>query len=334
MGGSGIASHIARGGPQFALRARLVNHAALAVLAFAFVTSMFPRVLALIGLAGIAPIMLAAGCGDAPTPASDTGTPTQIRPFAPDASDAASAPNASNAGHPDGASLQPAVVSATTGSSLCHYSSTVFPPDCYPDDLVNACDLGIGSGGDGGGPGGAACHVVEGSFGAHPTCLPAGFGLNNSTCAAPTDCAVGHECVGAGTCHQYCCGGNTECSVNEFCDVQSTTQDPDLVVPVCMPEIPCVLLDNDSCPSGQQCSVVKDDGSTSCVLVGPQTEGQLCEDAHCERGLLCLGPEGARRCATLCYTASPTACKTEHGTTKTCAGALPLFLSPTVGVCQ
>jgi hypothetical protein len=285
---------------------------------------MFPRVLAFIGLACVASAIFTAGCGDASTAGADVATPTLIQAFTPDASDAS----------PPIDALPAAVaVQTTRGSSLCHATST----SCYPDDLVNACDLGPAAGDANildAGEGGIACHVVQGSKGVAPACLPAGFGLDNSTCLLPTDCAVGHECVGSGACHQYCCDGNSACSANEFCDIQPTTHDPNLLVPVCMPEFPCTLLDNDSCPANQQCAVVRDDGSTSCIAIGPQRDGQSCEDAHCERGFMCLGPEGSRRCATLCYTASTTGCEATFGAAKTCTGALPLFLSPTVGVCQ
>jgi hypothetical protein len=285
----------------------------------------------LFALAVPALLALASGCSDSATPSVATlAQPTLIRAF-PDASDEEeSSPTgsaAASANETDAAASPPAALSAELhGNALCGASQT----SCYPDDVIDACDLSLdgGTGGaDASGEFTAGCHVVTAD--SPPVCLPGGGGMKNSTCTGPTQCAAGHECVGSGFCHRYCCSGNSECAVNEFCDVQPTTQNQTLV-PVCMPELPCVLLDNETCPSNQQCGVVKDDGSTSCVAVGTARAGDSCEKNHCELGLLCLGAEGTRQCATLCFKGTANACKASQK----CVGALPLFLTPTVGVCQ
>ncbi len=292
---------------------------------------MLLRPLLFVALAVPAIAAFVTGCGDGSTPSvAILAEPTLIR-ASPDASDEASSPNASGAASAtevDAAASPPAAPPAMLrGNPLCNAS----PTDCYPDDVVAACDLPpeAGTGGpDANGEFTASCHVVAAD--SPPVCLAGGGGMKNSTCSGPTECAAGHECIGTGFCHRYCCSGNSECAVNEFCDVQSTTLNPLTLVPVCMPELPCVLLDNDACPPNEQCGVVKDDGSTSCVAIGMATAGQSCERIHCGPGLLCLGAEGARQCATLCYKGTLGACKA----TQKCTGALPLFLTPTVGVCQ
>ncbi|HEX4048081.1 MAG TPA: hypothetical protein VH309_09625 [Elusimicrobiota bacterium] len=291
---------------------------------------MFPRPAAFIALAtsvayaasaASAAALLSAGCGTG-VEAANTATPTVIQPFTPDASDAGGSDEI-----PQGAALAQTV----QGSPLCHATYTT----CFPDDAINACDFPVDGGSadagaaadDGAAP---ACHVVAGA--AVPECIPAGLGLTNATCSQSTDCAAGHECIGSGSCRHYCCGGTSACQVNEFCDVQPTAEDPAVVVPVCMPEVPCVLLqDQYDCPATQQCSVVREDGSTSCVNVGTAKDGESCDAQHCARGLVCLGASGSATCAPLCYTAGPDSCAT---TGRTCVATLPLFRTEAVGVCQ
>jgi hypothetical protein len=295
---------------------------------------MLPRVVVVIGWALGWPLLFA-GCGDRGFSSNPTqGTPTGIQAYEPDAADAgvledATAPVAS-----------PAL--PYQGSSLCRASRG--GSGCYPDDMINACDFTI----DPDAPDGAvdagfnvapACHVVAGGLIPQTTCLPSTVpGMYASTCANSTECSPGYECVAGGTCRHYCCAGNSACSENQFCDVQPMAESPQTLVPVCLAQIPCVLVPlaacsalSDGCPPSDQCSVVRDDGATSCVAVGTAQDGDLCEQEHCARGLVCLGPLGSRRCEPLCCTADPSACK---GSNRTCIGTLPLFPNPTVGACQ
>jgi hypothetical protein len=107
-------------------------------------------------------------------------------------------------------------------------------------------------------------------------------------------------------------------------------------VPVCVPlssglnGLPCVLLNDATCAPDEQCSVVRDNGATSCITVGTAQDGESCEREHCARDFVCLGPLGSRRCAPLCKTLEPGQCMAG----RTCIGTLPLFPNPTVGVCQ
>ncbi|HEX3770637.1 MAG TPA: hypothetical protein VHV30_07230 [Polyangiaceae bacterium] len=238
------------------------------------------------------------------------------------------------------------------GNPLCHATAMT----CFPDDTLDACTFASDAGApdaeaDLGAlyvPAVPACHVIASpadgapssaaptvTATAAPACVASGLGLTNATCTQGTDCIVGHECVGAsGSCRHYCCNGTSSCQVNEFCDVQPTTQDPSVVVPVCMPEVPCSLLDNDSCPASQQCSVVREDGSTSCVNVGTAEDGASCDATHCARGLVCIGAPGSATCAPLCYTSDPDACANTANPARSCVASLPLFRTKTVGVCQ
>jgi hypothetical protein len=131
-------------------------------------------------------------------------------------------------------------------------------------------------------------------------------------------------------CRHYCCAGNTSCSLTDFCDVEPTTDAPGTLVPVCMPVVPCQLLAQGACPSGDTCEVVRDDGTTSCETVGSAEQGASCDSEHCAAGLVCLGAVGARNCYTLCYTATMAECNANQQ----CTGGLPLFPDPAVGWCQ
>jgi hypothetical protein len=164
-----------------------------------------------------------------------------------------------------------------------------------------------------------------------------------STCTHSTECSPGYECVAGGTCRHYCCSGNSACSENQFCDAQPMAESPGTLVPVCLAQQTCVLLNDGTCPATEQCSVVRDDGATSCVALGTAQEGQPCEQEHCARTLVCLGPQGSdpttglsmRRCQQLCLIGDPMGCKSTGGR---CIGALPLFPNPfpnpAVGICQ
>jgi hypothetical protein len=307
----------------------------------AFVTS------ALLALA----TALAAGCdGVNVAGASSDDTPdarvTVVTAYG-DASDAG-ATEASAAG--DMVAAAPAL--SYQGSPLCNASRST--GCCYPDDPTNAqacAQAACQTTPDGGAPEAASgagayievslgCHVTPaepspdtspGSTSVSPVCLPGGQGVDGFPCKGPDDCAPAYECVGATTptCQRYCCGGNDACVSLQFCDIQPTALSPATKVPVCMPMQPCTLLDNLSCPSGETCAVVRDDGSTSCVAIGEAVRGQSCETDHCASGLVCLGTPGTRSCYTLCHTS-----KTECSSPQKCQGGLPLFPDPDVGICQ
>jgi hypothetical protein len=234
------------------------------------------------------------------------------------------------------------------GSPLCNAPLT---GSCYPDDPSTAMACGLAP--DGGAYNAAAgydnvalaCRVVATTPDAMgnaqaPACAPAGNAGDGSWCKTSNECQAGFDCVGAGTCQHYCCSGNTECGpelpvaiANEFCDIQATTQATGVEIPVCMPIHPaggCKLLGPSACASTETCSVVRDDGSTSCVSVGGAKAGQACDKDHCASSLVCLGTLGQRTCYQLCETSTSTQCSA----TQQCKGGLPLFPDPTIGICQ
>ena len=235
------------------------------------------------------------------------------------------------------------------GNPLCNASPAT--SCCYPDALSvcgpAACESSTDGGADAFGGGYSqqvvyGCHLVPGPLPASttggsaavqavtPSCTPGGLGLDGALCHDPGDCAPGYECVGTvGTCRHYCCGGNGACRVDQFCDIQRTTSGSTMNVPVCVPTRQCDLLQPGTCPSGETCAVVREDGSLSCVTVGNAMAGQSCQAEHCASGLVCLGA-ATRTCYALCQVGKANQCPASQ----TCKGGLPLFVDPSIGVCQ
>ena len=282
------------------------------------------------------------GCGLSATTSSDNSS------FG--GSDNASPPTGGGGtvafGAPDGAA-DAGRASDISGSALCAHTSS----DCFPDGPQNgfaqcvvsadggpASGGGSGSGGDadGGEDGGAAavmteaCRVRLDTSGApKPVCMASGAGQDGAECNVSTDCAAGYECVGSpGQCRHYCCDVSACTTSQQFCDIQTVADVGSLRVPVCMPVRPCKLLATDGCANSEQCEVVDDQGTTSCVALGPLKEGDSCETNHCGENLTCLGVPGSRKCYKLCETQ-----KNDCAAGESCKSSAPLFRDPAIGVC-
>jgi hypothetical protein len=223
------------------------------------------------------------------------------------------------------------------GSPLCN----AVPTSCYPDHPTTAKACGEAPDGGPYSPTGGydnvvfACRVIATPQAAsqNPSCAPAGPAGDGSWCKSGSECQPAFDCVGSGTCQQYCCSGNDECVADQFCDIQPTVASPSAEVPVCMPIHPaggCKLLDATACPAAKTCAVVRDDGATSCVSIGAATVGGECDTDHCAAGLVCLGTSGSRTCFLLCSTSTAAGCPAGQE----CRGGLPLFPDPTVGICS
>ncbi|HEY2518066.1 MAG TPA: hypothetical protein VGI39_44655 [Polyangiaceae bacterium] len=296
------------------------------------------------------------GCSNISLGSAETVTdaPAPAPPLHPwdagaDAGTAAVAPpldGASASGADGGAA--PGIV----GNPLCFYSYSG-AHNCAPDTSAqcsmpadagaydpwqDAAATDAGDAGDAGAPLPTACHVEPG---ATQSCKTAGAGKDGAQCTTGADCAASFECIGTpGRCRHYCCGGDTTCdeaakagtlASTSFCDLQPVA-DHDFTVPVCVPVLGCTLLGANvtgSCTDSTTCAVVKDDGTTGCVAIGPATAGQGCDTQHCAAGLNCLGAIGARTCVPLCELDSSSCPK---GTT--CIGSAQLFSNPNIGLCQ
>jgi hypothetical protein len=173
-----------------------------------------------------------------------------------------------------------------------------------------------------------ACHVTKQANGTvAPTCTPAGS--STAECSTQATCKAGYECVGAqiGTCRRYCCDP-TACDPSSFCDVQSIVA-LDVRVPVCTPIQSCDLFG--ACrDASQQCGIVdQTKGTTSCLDIGPRTEGEECETDHCAKDLVCLGNLGSRKCFQLCDTKNASSCAIGMR----CLTNSVTFKSADVGIC-
>jgi hypothetical protein len=175
-----------------------------------------------------------------------------------------------------------------------------------------------------------ACHVTKTANGAvAPTCTASG--ASAGACGTSAICKAGFECIGAqaGECRRYCCD-SAACDPATFCDVQAIVS-TDVIVPVCMPIVNCELLSAASpCRDTQQCGIVdQTKGTTSCIDVGPRKEGEECETDHCDRGLVCLGTTGSRKCFQLCQTNDTSSCTMGQR----CLTNSVVFKGADVGIC-
>jgi len=298
---------------------------------------MIPRAVAAstpVALAALA-FAVAIGCSSSGGNETSSGEHQTVdTPYTPNQSDASTADAAPDA-TPAAASHQ--------GNPLCNASH--FSGPCYPDDPANPKSCGPG-------PDGAAynlqatlaCHVTVVNAAApsaagpgatvEPTCALPGASGEGAPCTQSTDCGTTTECVGAGTCRRYCCGGDSACLPNEFCDTEPLAQAPGTLVPVCVPIRACGLLDDSdagSCSATETCAVVREEnGATGCVPVGSARAGESCETEYCARGLTCIGTWAKHICYTLCHTAAPVECSSGQA----CMGELTVFPDPAFGVCD
>lgn len=200
---------------------------------------------------------------------------------------------------------------------------------------------GIGGMSGGGGEAGTttanayACRVTSSPGGRiQARCEPAGEGEVDAPCFTSADCAAGLACTGdsgAGQCRSFCCAGDGECRRGTHCAERAllgAVARP--IVPVCVPAVDCSLSEpfpcpagvRCSCPEGEACMVVRNDGTTTCTRPGSGTAGQACP---CASGHICS--HATNQCVKLCQTA---ATPSECGSGRCQASA---ELPPGFGVC-
>ena len=166
-----------------------------------------------------------------------------------------------------------------------------------------------------------ACHVRRGEAGPVGQCELAGTGDVGEPCTSSHDCKPGLGCVGdlnAGQCLRFCCGLEDECDSGRYCANRPLRDDADpepLAVPVCVQADNCKLDDpypcdptqagGCTCPESKMCTVVRDDGTTSCVTPGSGRSGDACP---CASGYFCS--QGVQTCVKVCKTDRSTDCGT------------------------
>lgn len=160
-----------------------------------------------------------------------------------------------------------------------------------------------------------ACHIRrESATGLVRRCEPAGGRETGEPCTSSGDCLPGLGCVGEenlGRCRPFCCDTETSCAEDSFCALRplrddASTELGQLSVPVCAPAdncslgepYPCDHTDPNAgcvCKEGTACTVVRADGTTSCVPPGAGTAGQACP---CAAGHICSQASGL--CVKIC----------------------------------
>lgn len=165
------------------------------------------------------------------------------------------------------------------------------------------CNAPNGAGGAGGAPSGA-CQLGFDGTNVSGVCGVTGMAQAGSPCLSSHDCAPGFGCVAAGVCRPYCCGdleacpGMTYCAPQPMCAGDAPQAKTPPSVPVCVAAEPCTLLDDASCKKqGQTCTIVRADGTTSCVDAGA---GKSADPCPCAAGYVCSFAHDI--CLKLCHT--------------------------------
>jgi hypothetical protein len=199
---------------------------------------------------------------------------------------------------------------------LCGSSSSI----CVPGAGTDLCAPGGNPGVGGAGPDGSAlsCRLLSPDGG--PVVAQCGLGGGASEgepCMSATDCGAELGCVASGTiqgiCRSYCCASLESCQPDTYCVKTPMAEAAANQIPVCIPAMKCVLLDDTTCPSGLTCTIVRESGTTSCVPPAPAGMGTYGEPCPCAAGYTCSWTDGT--CLKLCHTSS-----TECGENGYCQG--------------
>lgn len=184
-------------------------------------------------------------------------------------------------------------------------------PACTPDPPGTG---GAGSGGRE--PAVYDCQLAfgEGDGEVEGVCAATGVVEAGDSCLDSTDCAPGHACIADNSCRPYCCGDVEACPAETYCALRDpvaadvpngvTLASP---IPVCVDATNCTLLDASSCPDGQTCTIVRVDGTTSCIVPGTGMAGDPCK---CAADHVCNTKKN--ECLKLCKLGDPDDCPPTH----------------------
>ncbi|AUX47389.1 hypothetical protein SOCE26_089090 [Sorangium cellulosum] len=205
--------------------------------------------------------------------------------------------------------------------------------ECTPGGDPSEC---MSSGGTGSGlPSAptASCQLTLVGSVVEPRCMPAGHFGAGDPCQTGADCASGLGCAAVGgqggVCREHCCLNTESCAPGAYCDArrmaESADEGPDAPrIAVCMPAENCELLNDSTCASGLTCTIVRDDGTTSCVEPGP---GRADDPCPCAPGFVCSRLNNT--CKQLCrIDDGPSDC----GVGAKCQGGSAVY-PPGFGVC-
>jgi hypothetical protein len=207
---------------------------------------------------------------------------------------------------------------------LCGGSQATCSPDPGSTDCAPGGNPGMGGAPSDGGATKLACQLIADNGQVVSKCGMAGTAGKNDPCNQATDCQAGYGCGATdltGVCRQYCCGDPESCPDDTYC-TPTKMAESDQQVPLCAPLKSCKLLaDAAYCDPGQTCAIVRNNGATSCVTPGTNTEGEPCP---CAAGYMCSNATGT--CLKLCHLGG-----TECGS-GTCQGGTAPY-PPDIGVC-
>ncbi len=183
-----------------------------------------------------------------------------------------------------------------------------------------------GAGGSGGAPpGDVQCKLVVTAGSVERTCVPSGGAAEFAPCNSAADCGPGLGCVlpsdqATGACRVYCCGDTENCPTHTYCAPRPMTEaaDPSTEIPVCVDADDCTLLADNQCAEGTVCTVVRADGTTSCIPPGEGIQGDKCP---CAEGYACTKLKN--ECHKICHT-DPSSLTQECDPGFSCQGNVPL----------
>jgi hypothetical protein len=174
---------------------------------------------------------------------------------------------------------------------------------CQPGAKTDICAQG-GNPGMGGSPPDASavsCQLVaaDGGTGITAQCGTSGSSTDGDPCMSAADCGPELGCISGLTpiCRTYCCDSLESCPSETYCVTSPMNEPPYAAIPVCIPAMTCVLLDDATCPAGLTCAIVRASGTTSCIVPGTGTTGQACP---CAAGFTCSAADDT--CLQLCHT--------------------------------
>jgi hypothetical protein len=200
---------------------------------------------------------------------------------------------------------------------------------CMSGDASFSCSAS-GMGGAGGPGAQLSCTVAPVNGKPVAECTPPGTGTLNDPCQSAADCGPGLGCVGTGAnggaCRAYCCGDPEACPQDAYCDDVPMAEDDTLRIPACILAAKCDLLNDASCPAGQTCTLVRNNGLTSCVVAGTKQLDEACSlTESCAAGLLCV--LALNKCQKLCHVGG-----TDCPAGSLCQGGSSSFPS-NIGIC-
>jgi hypothetical protein len=153
-------------------------------------------------------------------------------------------------------------------------------------------------------PPNTSCQIVPTETGAVAECATPGTFKEGEPCEKTANCGPSLGCVrmesGVAVCRPYCCGDIEACSPGSYCSLgamaEDTINDTPIQIPVCVPATPCTPLDDTTCPEERTCTLVRTDGTTSCIEPGGGKEGDACP---CAAGHVCS--LSTNTCRALCH---------------------------------